>query len=119
MNQGKFREGVAHFAEAVRIRQGPETYFNLGLAYLQSGEPENAVKNFSESLRLKPDSPSRQYHLALALAAQKDRSSTIASAKKARELALATGQNDIVAKANALLDEQALGKSETPTPSLH
>ena len=113
MREGKFREGIAHFAEALRIRPSAGAHFNLGLAHLEAREPEEAVKCFEESLRLQPDNAGVQFHLALALDAQKDRSADArAAARKARELAVAAGQADLVAKANALLEQQAMEKRE-------
>jgi tetratricopeptide (TPR) repeat protein len=106
MRQGKLREGITHFSEVLRINPSPDAHFNLGVAHLQLNEPKEAAGCFVESLRLEPNAPKTQYHLALALAAQKDRSQeAIAAAEKARDLARAAGQPELAAKAQALLNQ--------------
>jgi tetratricopeptide (TPR) repeat protein len=106
MRQGKLREGGAHFAETLRIRPvDPDSHFNLGVAHLQLSEPAEAEKCFITALKLQPDNAKTHYHLAVAYSQQNQFASAVASAQKARDLALAAGQSDLAAKAQALIEQ--------------
>jgi tetratricopeptide (TPR) repeat protein len=106
MRQDKLREGAAHFAETLRIRPAdPDAHFNLGVAHLQLNEPAEAEKCFTAALKLQPDNAKAQYHLAVACSQQNRFADALAAAQKARDLALATGQSDLAAKAQSLIDQ--------------
>ncbi len=98
----------AHLAAAARLKPAsPEAHNNLGLALLELNRPLDAAEQFSESLRLNADSPGAHYHLALALARQDKPGEALPHAQKARELALASGQSALAAKATELLQQQS------------
>ena len=106
VRKGKLGEGAAHFLAALRLNpDNPGTHYNFGLALLELNRPGEAASHFSETLRLNPDSPGSHYHLALALVRQDKPKEALPHAQKARELALATGQPALAAKAEELLKQ--------------
>ena len=106
MRQGKLGEGASHLAAAARLSpSNPEAHYNLGLALLELNQPREAAEQFTEALRLNPDAPGPHYHLALALVRQEKPKEAVPQAQKARDLALATGQSALAAKAEDLLKQ--------------
>ena len=104
MRLGKVREGLAHLSEVLRLDpRNPEAHFNLGVALLQANQPVEAASRFLEALRLGPDAPKIRYHLALALARQEKTTEALDHARKARDLALGSGQKELAAKAEELI----------------
>jgi tetratricopeptide (TPR) repeat protein len=104
MRQGKLREGAAHFADTLRIRpDDPDAHFNFGVAHLQLSEPVEAVKCFIAALKLQPGAAKTHYHLAVAYSQQRRFTDAFSSAQKARDMALAAGQSDLAATAQALM----------------
>jgi tetratricopeptide (TPR) repeat protein len=57
---------------AVRFRGGPDALDTLGRMQLERGEAERAARTLRRCLELRPDSPSTQYWLAMALSAAGD-----------------------------------------------
>ena len=50
------RDRIAEFREVVELEpEDPVVRFGLAGAYLDAGQPENAVTEFREAIRLKPD----------------------------------------------------------------
>jgi tetratricopeptide (TPR) repeat protein len=104
MRQGKLPEGLAHFAETLRIRpDDPDAHFNLGVAHLQLNEPAEAEKCFRAALKLQPDNAKTQYHLAVVCLQQNQFADAHVAAQKARDLALADGQTELAANAQAII----------------
>jgi protein O-mannosyl-transferase len=106
MKQGKLGEGATHLAAAARLNpDNPEAHYNLGLAILELNHPREAAEQFTEALRLNPNAPGLHYHLAVALVRQDKPKEALPHAQEARNLALATGQPSLVAKAEELLQQ--------------
>jgi tetratricopeptide (TPR) repeat protein len=57
---------------AVRFRGGPDAFETLGRLQLQRGDAERAARTLGRSVELRPNAPSTQYWLALALSATGD-----------------------------------------------
>ncbi len=105
MYRGKVAQGMAHFAEAARLNpRDADARLNLGIALLEHGSAPQASRLLADALNLSPNSPKIHYYLALSLARQHNTSEAIAYAQKARTLALASGQADLAAKAQQVID---------------
>ena len=77
----------------------------MGLALLELNHPREAADHFSAAVRLNPEAPGAQYHLALALVRQNQPKEALPHAQKARDLARAAGQPALAAKAEELLKQ--------------
>jgi len=64
---GRVRESIAQYLALIRLRPDAEAHYNLGVALLSAGSPSDAILEFSESLRKRPDYPEAHINLALAL----------------------------------------------------
>jgi tetratricopeptide (TPR) repeat protein len=64
---GRTREAIEHFGKAIAIYPTAITYFNLGLAHLREGQPDQSVEKFRSALRLNPDYFEAHFNLAIAL----------------------------------------------------
>lgn len=54
--KGRFAEAIREYKKALKIAPGDEAlYYNIGRAYLESGDADNAVKSLTHALRLDPD----------------------------------------------------------------
>ena len=72
---------------------------------MRQGKLSEGAAHFSAALRLNPEAPGAQYHLALALVRQDKPKEALPHAQKARDLALAAGQPALAAKADELLKQ--------------
>jgi tetratricopeptide (TPR) repeat protein len=80
LHQRKFDEAVKHLSEALRrMPDGLDKQYNavnmhhsLGQALFYTGKSKQALVHFSEAVRLDPNHAEAHYHLALALAEQRD-----------------------------------------------
>ena len=54
-----------YLEKAIKLDPKPEFIFNLGEAFKQLGDKENASKNFLKALKIKPDMKQANYKLAL------------------------------------------------------
>jgi tetratricopeptide (TPR) repeat protein len=71
VEQGKIREAVAHYAEALRIQPGSAmAHNNLGSALMRQGKIQEAVAHCTEALRIQPDSVEAHNNLGSALMRQ-------------------------------------------------
>jgi tetratricopeptide (TPR) repeat protein len=69
--QGKTREAVAHYAEALRIKPDfAQPHYNLGGLLANQGKTQEAIAHFAEALRIKPDYAEAHNNLGVALAGQ-------------------------------------------------
>jgi tetratricopeptide (TPR) repeat protein len=78
-------EALVYAKRAVRVDRSADTLDTLGYVHLQKGEAEEAVGVLSKALEERPDSPSIEYRLGLALAAKGDREQARAVLTKALE----------------------------------
>lgn len=70
-SQGKLKEAVEHFEEAVRIRPDKATLYNdLGRALAGQGEFKESISVFLRAVRMKPYYPNAHYNLGIAMVAQ-------------------------------------------------
>jgi tetratricopeptide (TPR) repeat protein len=82
---GRYREAIASFREALRIKPNDANVWNkLGLAYATQGRPREAIEAFQEALRLKPDDDEAWGNLALAYALTGNRSAALEALKELR-----------------------------------
>lgn len=80
-----------------------EDFINLGVAELAANRSAGAVAAFRKAVTFTPELTDGQFLLALALSREHRLSEAAVCAKKARQLAVSTGNNGIIAKADELL----------------
>ncbi len=68
LNQNRTDEALECAQRAVRSEPSAETHRNLGIALTQAGRIREAIGEFDQALRLKPDLADAHHNLALALA---------------------------------------------------
>ncbi len=67
-NEGKYKEAVDAYKNAVRIRPGfAAAYYNLGFAYDETGMYQQAVEAYRQAVILRPDDADIYYNLGVAL----------------------------------------------------
>jgi tetratricopeptide (TPR) repeat protein len=67
--QGKLKEAVNHYLEALRIKPDyMKSHNNLGTVLARQGKLNKAISHFSAALRIKPDYAEAHYNLGTALA---------------------------------------------------
>ncbi|HTV56460.1 MAG TPA: tetratricopeptide repeat protein, partial [Terriglobia bacterium] len=65
---GKLIRAIADFKTSIQLGDhNPSSYYNLGLAYLETHQPEDAVREFRKALQADPSLQSAHYALGLAL----------------------------------------------------
>lgn len=70
-NKGLWREAMAHYEEALRIKPGmAEAHGNLGTIFAIQGKTAEAVTEFEKALKINPQNPEMQYNMGLILAKQ-------------------------------------------------
>jgi tetratricopeptide (TPR) repeat protein len=114
---GKKDEALPYYAESVRIRpHRADAQYNLGTLLMELGRAGEAVIHLSEASRLNPKNAATQVNLALALISQGTPHyfEATAAAIRARNLALAAGQTQLVDRADELLRMCASGQ---PSPA--
>lgn len=57
---GRYREAIAAFEAADRLKPSPALQFNIGQAWDKLGDPEAALAAFARYLRLEPAAPNRE-----------------------------------------------------------
>lgn len=57
--EGRFKDAIDLFLEAARIAPNPAFSYNIGLAYEQLGDPDNALRWYRDYLRELPKAPDR------------------------------------------------------------
>lgn len=58
--QGRYRDAIAEFQAAYRLRPSPALHYNIGQARERLGEPAEALASYAEYLRLEPQAPNRK-----------------------------------------------------------
>ncbi len=102
--QNRLDAAVEHLENSVRLDpQDPDARVNLGVTLLAMNRAGAAANAFSGALRLKGDAPEAQFLFALALSREPRPAEALIQAEKARALALATGRQEMVVKANELV----------------
>src|SRR6266542_3888037 len=85
--QGKSREALAQYYEALRLRPDyPDPHNNIGAILPGEGRVDEAIAHFSEALRLKPTSSDAHYNLGLAMQRRGDTQGAIAQYSQALRL---------------------------------
>ena len=70
----KYDEAIYHYRQALKIQPDKfGVHYNMGIALLQKGEPEEAVKHFRAAIYLKPDFEAARQRLRMALEAEKNK----------------------------------------------
>jgi tetratricopeptide (TPR) repeat protein len=121
---GKTDAAIRQYREALRVKPDyADARINLGVALQRVGKIQEAIEQFRAALRLAPDDADTHYNLGVTLSAQrqtadalahfiaaekiyaakKDFASAADCAGKARDLALATAQKDLVAEIESRL----------------
>jgi tetratricopeptide (TPR) repeat protein len=59
-NLAEYKEALADFKEAYRLKSDPAFLFNLGQCHRQLGKPEQAAQMYRAYLRAAPDAPNRK-----------------------------------------------------------
>jgi tetratricopeptide (TPR) repeat protein len=102
--QGRRAEALLHFTEAVRLApDNADNRFNLGLALLEEKQPALAATNFEAGIRLRPEGGNWRFRLAQAYEQTGRFPEAARAAQKARELALAVGQQELASQASEML----------------
>jgi tetratricopeptide (TPR) repeat protein len=57
--EGRFKDAIDLFLEAAQISPNPAFSYNIGLAYEQLGDPDNALRWYRDYLRELPNAPDR------------------------------------------------------------
>jgi Flp pilus assembly protein TadD len=71
MEQGKTKEAIFHYREAIRIEPKLVAgHNNLGIALMSTGRPEEAIFHYQEALRIEPENPAARTNLGMCLSAQ-------------------------------------------------
>lgn len=69
--QGKYKEAIGHFLEALQIKPlSSQSHNHLGISLRAQGRLEEAIAHFSEAVRIKPGNVQAQYNLGTALEEQ-------------------------------------------------
>ena len=62
-------EAIAQYRKAVEVKPDfPDAHYNLGIAFIQKGQINDAVAEFQEAVHLNPNDSSAQKNLASAQA---------------------------------------------------
>jgi len=102
--QNRLDAAVEHLENSVRLNpQDPDARVNLGVTLLSMNRAGEAANAFSSALSLKGDAPEAQFLFALALSREPRPVEALIQAEKARDLALATGRQEMVVKASELV----------------
>ncbi len=65
LKQGNYPEAVKYFTKVIAANPDFHSYFDRATAYRELGEMEKAVSDYSEAIRLKPESPVAYHDRAL------------------------------------------------------
>lgn len=86
----------------------------MGVALVKTGRPEEAVQQFKQALRLKPDDIIAYNNLAESYAKMHLSSEAVASAQKAIELARSQGQTALLKQIEDWLKSYRTNQSNPP-----
>jgi protein O-mannosyl-transferase len=104
LRRNKAGEAIHHLSAAARLNpENADSHVNLGIALLAADRAQEAGGSFSTALRLAPGVPETHFLLAFALSRDHKANEAASQAEKARDMALASGQKELVAKAEDLL----------------
>lgn len=110
-------EAIEHYEAAVRLRPGHvESRNNLGSLLMRTGRPADAVPHLHEAARLLPDHIGVRMNLASALAGAGRIDEALAEASRARELALAAGEERTAANIERWMQERRANTAGRSAP---
>ena len=65
---GKLNRAIADFKRSIQLGDhSPSSYYNLGVAYIEVRQPEDAIQEFREAIQRDPNYPAAHYALGVAL----------------------------------------------------
>ncbi len=116
--RGENSEARAQLQLAIALKpEWAEPYYLLGTLSATEGKPDDAISYFAEAVRLEPNFPEALNALASAYARVGKVEAATATARKARESALAAGKKDAAEKAEALIESLSNGAPATKPPT--
>lgn len=86
VRMGKYPEAIEQFQKALTFEISAETHYNLGIAYYQTGQTDQAIKSYEEALKLDPANPACHVNLGIAYLNQQKFDQAIAEYQKALQL---------------------------------
>jgi len=114
LHEGQITNAVANFEKALNIKpKFPEAYFNMGRAFLTNNQPDVAVDCFQRALALEQN-PVILGALATAYARMGQFPKAVATAQRARQLALAQKNLALAQALNSQLQMYQTGGGGSP-----
>jgi tetratricopeptide (TPR) repeat protein len=102
---GDIPHAIEHYKAAIEINpQFAVAYFNLGNAYFQMNQLDDALATFQKAIDVKPGYAKAYANMAVACAAKHQYENAVEFSKKAIELATEQGQTDLAAQIQNWLD---------------
>jgi Ca-activated chloride channel family protein len=84
---GRYEEAIAAYQQAVKLKKDyAEAFYNMGDAFLRSGEPKKAIEAYKQALRFKPDMAVAYNNLGTAYFSQGEYKKAINAFKEALKL---------------------------------
>jgi Flp pilus assembly protein TadD len=98
VRQGRLKEAISHYSEAVRIKPDfAEAYINLGIAYFGQGDVDKAISQFRCAISLAPRNSEAHYNLGIAYGSKGLFDKAFQEIRKSKELS-SKGKWDLIRK---------------------
>jgi len=65
LEKGEIQKAVYHYNKAISINNYSAAYYNLGVICYRLGQPQQAIDNFNQAIRLTPDYAAAYYNLGI------------------------------------------------------